>query len=64
MTAHDPAESPSDQGLDLPEGVDPLGVPRAGGGRDALVLTAAIVVALLALVFTLGWVVYSQLVGD
>lgn len=64
MTPQDPAESPSGQSTGPPDGVDPLGVPRIGGDWDALVLTAAIVVALLALVFTLGWVVYVQLVGD
>jgi hypothetical protein len=46
---------------DLPDGVDPLGVPREGGGRQAFVLLLATVVALLALAFTLGWVVYHHL---
>jgi hypothetical protein len=46
---------------DLPEGIDPLGVPREGGGRQAFVLLLAVVVALLGLVFTLGWVVYHHL---
>ncbi len=48
-------------GHGLPEGVDPLGVPRADAGRDAFVLAAAVVVATLALIFTLGWVVFHQL---
>ena len=46
---------------DLPDGVDPLGVPREGGGREAFVLLLAVVVALLGLTFTLGWVVYHHL---
>jgi hypothetical protein len=46
---------------DLPDGVDPLGVPREGGGRQAFVLLLAVVVALLALSFTLGWVVFHHL---
>jgi hypothetical protein len=46
---------------DLPGGIDPRGVLRRGGGRDAFVLGLAITVALLALIFTLGWVVYHRL---
>jgi hypothetical protein len=29
-----------------------------------LILTAGLLVAVLALVFTLGWVVFNQIVGD
>jgi hypothetical protein len=47
---------------DVPDGVDPLGVPREGGAHDTFVMTAAVVVALLALAFTLGWIVYHQLI--
>ncbi|MDQ3484546.1 MAG: hypothetical protein M3445_03920 [Actinomycetota bacterium] len=47
---------------DLPDGVDPLGVPRRDTGRNAFILTVAVTVALLALIFTLGWVVFHQLV--
>jgi hypothetical protein len=46
---------------DLPEGVDPLGVPRADTGRNAFIVVAAVVVATLVLIFTLGWIVYHQL---
>jgi hypothetical protein len=46
---------------DLPGGIDPRGVLPRGGGRDAFVLGLAITVALLALIFTLGWVVYHRL---
>jgi hypothetical protein len=46
---------------DLPSGIDPRGVLPGGGGRDAFVLALAITVALLALIFTLGWVVYHRL---
>ncbi len=45
-----------------PDGVDPLGVPRGDTGRNAFILTSAVTVALLALIFTLGWVVFHQLV--
>jgi len=55
----DPAEGARS---DLPGGIDPRGVPRPGGGHDTFVVTAAVVVALLALAFTLGWIVYHQLV--
>lgn len=45
----------------LPEGVDPVGVPRERGGHQAFVLLLAGVIALLGLIFTLGWVVYHHL---
>lgn len=47
---------------DLPEGVDPQGVPRADAGRRAFVLLLAVTVAVLALIVTLGWVVYHHLI--
>lgn len=62
MTASDRNEPQKRAQPDLPDGVDPLGVPREGGAHDAFVMTAALVVALLALAFTLGWIVYHQLV--
>jgi hypothetical protein len=46
---------------DLPDGVSPLGVTTPLAEHHAFVLTAAAVVALLALIFTLSWVVYHQL---
>ncbi len=49
---------------ELPDGIDPLGVPRPGGGHQAFVLLLAVVVALLGLIFTLGWVVFHHLVGS
>ncbi len=62
MTSHD--EPPGDplRRDDLPEGIDPLGVPGRDSGRDAFVLLLAVTGALLALIFTLGWVVYHHLV--
>jgi hypothetical protein len=51
-------------GDDLPEGVDPLGVLRERTGHNAFILASAAVVALLALIFTLSWVVYHQLAED
>lgn len=63
MTAPDPSEPAERPQPELPDGVDPLGVPRDGGEHDTFVITAAAVVALLALAFTLGWIVYHQLVG-
>jgi hypothetical protein len=47
--------------LDRPDGVDPLGVPREGEGRRVFVVLLAAVVALLGLIFTLGWVVFHHL---
>jgi uncharacterized membrane protein len=49
---------------DLPDGVDPFGVPREGGGHQAFVLLLAVTVALLGLVFTLGWVVFHHLTSS
>ncbi len=58
-----PRDEPPRLGLpdDLPDRVDPLGVPRRDTGRNAFILTAAVTVALLALIFTVGWVVFHQL---
>lgn len=56
-------EPPRKPPTDLPDGVDPQGVLPERGGRDAFVLGLAITVALLGLIFTLGWIVYHQLVG-
>jgi len=49
---------------DLPDGIEPLGVPDEHTGHQTFVLALAIAVALLALIFTLGWVVYHRLVED
>lgn len=49
---------------DLPDGIDPTGVQRPGGHRDAFLITVALVIALLALCFTLGWIVFHHLITD
>ena len=49
--------------LEPPEGIDPLGVPRPGAGREAFVLLLAATVAVLGLIVTLGWVVLHHLTG-
>jgi hypothetical protein len=46
---------------DLPDGIDPFGVPREAGGRQVFILLLAVVIALLGLIFTLGWVVFHHL---
>ena len=46
---------------ELPDGVDPLGVPRPDGGQQAFVLLLAALFALLGLIVTLGWVVFHHL---
>ena len=43
---------------DVPEGFDPLGVPRAQAGRDALIMVSALIAALLGLILTVAWIVY------
>lgn len=47
---------------DPPDLIDPLGVPGRRSGHDTFVLLLAVTVALLGLIFTLGWIVYHQLV--
>lgn len=46
---------------ELPEGVDPVGVPTDDEGHQVFVLVLALTVALLALAFTVGWVVFHHL---
>jgi hypothetical protein len=46
---------------DVPPGINPYGVPREGAGRDAFVMTLAVCLALIGLIFTLGYVVYHNL---
>jgi hypothetical protein len=46
---------------DLPDGIDPFGVPREGHARRVFILLLAVVIALLGLTFTLGWVVFHHL---
>jgi hypothetical protein len=45
----------------LPDGVQALGVPTERSGHNAFVLSVAAVAALLALIFTLSWVIFNQL---
>lgn len=45
----------------LPDGVEALGVPTERSGHNAFVLSAAAAVAVLALIFTLSWVIFNQL---
>jgi hypothetical protein len=48
---------------DVPPGIDPFGIPREGAGRDAFVMTLALCLALLGLIFTLGYAVFHSLGG-
>ena len=48
---------------DVPDGVDVRGVLPARGGRNVFIIASALTVALLALTFTLGWIVYHRLVS-
>lgn len=57
----DPFDEARDLDGKLPDGVQPLGVPTDRSGHNAFILSAAAVVALLALIFTLTWVVFHQL---
>ncbi len=63
MNGSDTGEPGEGRRTDLPDGIDPRGVPREGGGHEAFVVALALVVALLALCFTLGWIVYHRLVS-
>lgn len=57
------ADPPGHSTADIPDGVDARGVLPERGGRDAFILGVAITIALLGLIFTLGWIVYHRLVG-
>lgn len=57
-----PRHRPLSTSSDPPAEVEPTGVPGERAGREGLILTAALLVAVLALVFTLGWIVYHQVV--
>lgn len=48
-------------GVPLPARVDPRGVPGEHSGREAFLVVLAVVLALLALTFTLGWIVFHRL---
>jgi len=48
---------------DLPDDIDRTGVPRDGGAQEAFVLLLGALVALLALIVTLGWIVFHHLQG-
>lgn len=58
-----PAEPPPRRRDDVPAGFDPIGVPRAGAGRDTLLMTAALAAALAGLIVTVAWIVYYRLTG-
>ncbi len=60
----DPLDEARQLDGDLPDGVDPSGVPTSHSEHQGFVIAAAIVVALLALIFTLSWIVYHQLNPD
>jgi hypothetical protein len=49
---------------DQPGEIDPTGVPGPRSGREGFILAAALLVAVLGLVVTLGWVVFHQIVPD
>ncbi len=58
-TAPGPAEV-SETGMLLPPAIDPTGVPRPGQGQAVAILLVGGIVALLALITTLGWIVYNH----
>lgn len=41
--------------------VDPTGIPRAGSGPERFVMLVGLLVALLALIVSLGWIVFNRL---
>ena len=60
---HRTGRSPNPE-LGRPGDIDPTGVPGERSDREGLILAAGLLVAVLALVFTLGWVVFNQIVVD
>ncbi len=62
MSNHEDSNSAPGTGPDeLPPGVDPRGVPDRRSGHEAFIVTLAVLVALLALIFTLAWIVFHRL---
>ncbi|MGH3446260.1 MAG: hypothetical protein ACRDQA_05040 [Nocardioidaceae bacterium] len=57
-------DSPGRDEPEVPDDVSPVGVPGRDQGHQTFVVVLAVTVALLALVFTLGWVVYHHLTGS
>jgi hypothetical protein len=55
---------PDPDAPELPDGIDPFGVPGPDTGRRAFIVLLGVVVALLALCFTLGWVVFHHLTAS
>lgn len=55
---HLPADDDADHQIDR------TGLPPADGGRGMAVMIAAVIVALLALTFTLGWVAFNQITTE
>lgn len=49
---------------DLPEGIEPTGVPGPDADHNSFVLALAALVAVLALCFTVGWIAYHQLTSE
>jgi hypothetical protein len=45
----------------VPVDIDPIGVPLDGSGNEAFVLLLGVGVAVLALICTLGWIVFHHL---
>jgi hypothetical protein len=48
---------------DLPDDIDPVGVPGERSGPETFVLLLGLLVALLALIATMGWIVYHHIQG-
>ncbi len=48
---------------DLPDDIDPVGVPQARSGQETFVLLIGALMALLALIATLGWIVFHHIQG-
>ena len=46
---------------DLPDDIDPTGIPTEATGRETFIMLVAILVALLALIVTVGWIVINHL---
>lgn len=43
--------------------VDTTGIPRAGSGPERFIMLVGLLVALLALIVSLGWIVFNRLVA-
>ena len=59
----DPDQGHAPSPANVVDDVDPTGIPRDGSGPERFVMLVGLLVALLALIVSLGWIVFNRLVS-